>query len=127
MWVYIGFAVMAVNAFRSDLSDLASQVLTELEQLTTRVGPSGEVVVRLRYGGGFIVPGKVNEPPVDFVFDAGASSGVLSAEDASAVGLSLEGLEFDVPVVTANGSEGAALARLDAISVGPIVVRSVRA
>ena len=37
LWVYIGFAVMAVCAFRSDLSDLANQVLTELEQLTTRV------------------------------------------------------------------------------------------
>ena len=127
LWVLIGLAAMAVYASRSDLSDIADRVLAELGPPVARVGPSGEVVVRRRYGGEFIVPGKVNERPVDFVFDTGASSVVLSAEDASAAGMSLDGLEFDVPVTTANGSATAAPARLDRISVGPIVVRGVRA
>jgi len=127
LWFFCGFAGLAVYAFRAELSDVADRVLTELAQPAARVGPSGEVIVRRRYGGEFIVPGRVNERPVNFVFDTGASSVVLSAEDASAAGVPLDGLEFDVPVATANGSATAAPARLERISVGPIVVRGVRA
>jgi aspartyl protease family protein len=52
---------------------------------------------------------------------------VLRAQDAAKVGVDAAGLDFDVSVVTANGAAMAATTRLDKISVGPIVIRDVRA
>ena len=126
-WALILLALVGVYGYREDFADLADRVIAELSPSTPRVGPTGEVTFRRRHGGEFIVSGKVNDRPVDFVFDTGASSVVLSAEDAARAGLSLDGLDFDTAVTTANGSATAAPARLDTLAVGPIVVRGVRA
>ena len=127
LWAVIGAALVAVYAFRVEFAEIGDRVMAELEPSRPRVGPQGEVVIRRRQGGEFIVSAKVNERPVDFVFDTGASSVVLSAEDAARAGLSLKGLGFDVPVTTANGATTAAPTRIDVLSVGPIAVRGVRA
>ena len=80
-----------------------------------------------RYGTSAAVLAKVNDLPVAFLFDTGASTVVLRAQDAAKVGVDSSGLDFDVSVVTANGAAMAAQTRLDKISVGPIVMRDVRA
>lgn len=127
LWAVLAAALLTVYAYRFELGDVADRVFGELSPSTVRVGPSGEVVVRRRYGGEFVVPAKVNGRSVEFVFDTGASSVVLSAEDAARAGLSLDGLDFEAPVTTANGETTAAPVRIDKIAIGPILVRDVRA
>ena len=61
------------------------------------------------------------------MFDTGASTVVLTAEDARRIGLDAAGLDFSAEVSTANGSAMAAPTRLARVAVGPIVVRNVRA
>jgi aspartyl protease family protein len=61
------------------------------------------------------------------VLDTGASSVVLSREDAKAAGLPIEVLSYTVPIETANGRTRAASVRLDRIAVGGLVERSVEA
>ena len=108
------------------LALIARRVGDELDPTPTHIGPGGEVVVRRR-GGEFLVPGKVNGHAVSFVFDTGASAVVLTAEDAAASGLPFGEGDYQVSVTTANGAALAAPVRLDSVSVGPIVARSVRA
>jgi aspartyl protease family protein len=59
--------------------------------------------------------------------DTGASSVVLSYDDARAIGLDPKDLNYTVSVMTANGRAMAAPVRLDEISIGPIVRRNIRA
>jgi aspartyl protease family protein len=127
LWAFVGVALVAVYAYRFEFAEFADRVLGELSPSVAQIGPSGEVVIRSRRGGEFIIPAKVNGRRVDFVFDTGASSVVLSAEDAAAAGLSVGEDDFDVNVTTANGSATAAPTRLDRLAVGSIVVHDVRA
>jgi aspartyl protease family protein len=91
------------------------------------VGSGGEVIVNQRLGGEFAIAARVNGARVTFLFDTGASAVVLSAEDARRAGVNAAGLEYDVPVTTANGAALAAEVRLDQIAVGPIMMRNVAA
>lgn len=125
-WAALALLLVGLYAYRVEFAEIAHRVGEELDPSATRVGPGGEVVVRRR-GQEFIVPGKVNGRAVPFVFDTGASAVVLTSEDAAAAGLRFEAADFQVPVTTANGAAMAAPARLDSVSVGPIVARGVRA
>jgi aspartyl protease family protein len=127
LWAMIGVTAVGLYAYRFEFAEVADRVIGELSPSDARVGAAGEVVVRRRYGGEFIVPAHINGHVMEMVFDTGASSVVLSAEDAAAAGLHFGAEDFTVGVTTANGATTAAPARLDRVEVGGIVVRGVRA
>jgi len=127
IWSALIIALTGVYSYRFELSDIADRVMAEFIPGEPQVGRGGEVIVNRRLGGEFVIPAKVNDLPVAFLFDTGASTVVLRAQDATKVGVDSAGLDFDVSVVTANGAAMAAQTRLDKISVGPIVLRDVRA
>jgi aspartyl protease family protein len=116
-----------VYAYRYELSDVAERVMGELVPGEPQVGRGGEVIIKRRLGGEFVAPMKVNDITVPMIFDTGASAVVLRAEDAAKVGIDAAGLDFDVSVVTANGSAMAAPTRIDRVAIGPITIRNVRA
>lgn len=89
------------------------------------VGTGGEVVVTRRLDGSFAVPVRVNDRPVRFLFDTGATSVVLGEETARGLGLLRPDARFDVGVMTANGRGLAAAIMIERIAVGPIEVRRV--
>lgn len=91
------------------------------------VGGNGEVVITRRAGGSFAVPVLINDRPVRFLFDTGATAVVLGEESARALGLLVAEPRFAVPVMTANGRGLAAALTLDRIAVGPIQFRRVPA
>ena len=127
LWALLGIALVTVYAYRFELSEVFERVVGELNPAVAQVGPSGEVVVRRRYGGEFVVPAKVNGRPMQFLLDTGASSVVLSAEDAAAAGLKFAAADYRVDVTTANGATTAAPTRLDRVAIGPILVRDAPA
>ena len=57
--------------------------------------------------------------------DTGASSTVLTAEDARAVGIDPASLHYTVPVATANGTTNTSAVRTDEIAVGGIVRKNL--
>jgi aspartyl protease family protein len=61
------------------------------------------------------------------VLDTGASSVVLSPEDAKAAGLPVDLLNYTVSIDTANGRTRAAPVTLDRVAVGGLEERSVEA
>jgi aspartyl protease family protein len=126
-WAFLIVGLTGVYAYRFELSDIADRVIAELLPDEPEIGRGGEVILNRRIGGEFVVPAKVDGTPVAFIFDTGASTVVLRAQDAAKVGIDTAGLDFDAPVITANGSAMAAATRIDRISVGPIIVRNVRA
>ena len=54
------------------------------------------------------------------IVDTGASTIVLTPEDAVKAGIDVDRLTYSVPVLTANGGTVAARIRLDTVSIGPL-------
>lgn len=121
----VGFAT--IYSYRFELAVVADRVLTELMPGRVLASKPGEATVVRRRDGHFIVDADTNGARLTFIFDTGASSVVIRAEDAARIGVKTEGLTYDVPVFTANGRALAADARIPALSVGGITERNVRA
>jgi aspartyl protease family protein len=126
-WVLLFIALTGVYAYRFEASDIVGRIAGEFFPSEPQVGRGGEVIVNRRLSGEFAIAGRVNGARVTFLFDTGASAVVLTAADARRAGVDASGLNFDVPVATANSEAMAAEVRLDQIAVGPIVMRNVPA
>ena len=126
-WAMVLVALTGAYTYRFEAADFLGRVASELLLSEPQVGEGGEVIVNRRLSGEFAVAARVNGARVTFLFDTGASVVVLTAADARRAGVDAGGLEFDVPVTTANGSALAAESRIDTIAVGPIVMHNVRA
>jgi aspartyl protease family protein len=126
-WVAIILGLTGAYAYRFEASEFAERLMAELFPGEPQIGAGGEVIVNRRLGGEFVVPVAVGGTRVAMLFDTGATTVVLRAEDAAKVGLDTRALKFDVDVVTANGSASAAEVVLDRVAVGPIVARNVAA
>jgi aspartyl protease family protein len=127
IWTAIILGLTGLYAYRFEVSDVADRVMAELLPSEPQIGKGGEVIVAQRMNGQFVIPARVDGARVSFLFDTGASSVVLRADDAKRIGVDAAGLDFDVGVVTANGAAMAAETRIGEIALGPIVVRNVRA
>lgn len=77
--------------------------------------------------GHYYLTAEVNGVPVTFVIDTGATNIVLSKNDAAAIGLDPETLDYLGRATTANGEVRTAPVRLDELAVGPIVDHGLRA
>jgi aspartyl protease family protein len=85
------------------------------------------VAVARTNAGDFAITAEINGARVAMVLDTGASSVVLTRDDAKAAGLPLEVLEYTVNIDTANGRTRAAPVTLDRIAIGSLAERSVDA
>ena len=86
-----------------------------------------QVSLRRYRDGHFYAILHVNEKPVRFIVDTGASDMVLSERDAKAVGINLEDLVFFGRAQTANGEVRTAPVSIDRIRLGERTFRNVRA
>jgi len=126
MWVALALILVVGYAYRFDLRNVADRVMAEL--LPGHVITRGRTVeVARAFNGDFDVHAEINGARVAMVLDTGASSVVLTREDAKAAGLPLEVLAYTVNIDTANGRTRAAPVVLDRIAIGGLVERSVEA
>lgn len=85
---------------------------------------SAEVVLERNRGGHYVADGFINDHPVTFLIDTGATD--VAVPDRLADHLELR-RDQAVSSQTANGVVTAWSARLDSVRLGPIEMRSVRA
>jgi aspartyl protease family protein len=127
VWAAIILGLTGAYAYRFEAAEFAQRLMAELFPGEPQIGAGGEVIVNRRLGGEFVVPATIAGTRVAMLFDTGATTVVLRAEDAERVGLDTRALAFDVDVVTANGAAKAAETVLDRVAIGPIVARNVAA
>jgi aspartyl protease family protein len=126
LWVVVGLLLVIGYSYRYELSDVADRVLAEL--VPGHVISHGRTVEVARTGAGdFAIASEINGAHVHMVLDTGASSVVLTQEDAKAAGLPIALLDYTVSIDTANGRTRAAPVTLDRIAVGGLEERSVDA
>ncbi len=91
------------------------------------VEETGQISVPRSADGHYYLSLLINDVPVRFVVDTGASEMVLSLEDARRVGLDVEGLAYLGRANTANGVVSTATVRLREVELGPITDTNFRA
>lgn len=126
LWIVVGLLLVVGYTYRYELHEVADRVVAEL--IPGHVISHGRTVEVARGNAGdFAMSAQINGSRVHMVLDTGASSVVLTQEDARAVGLPLDLLSYSVSIDTANGRTRAAPVTLDRIAVGALEERSVEA
>ncbi len=88
---------------------------------------AGRIEVPRGPDGHYYLTLDINDAPVRFVVDTGATSMVLTQEDAKRVGLDEDDVIFYSEAMTANGLVRTAPVRLEDVALGPFHDRDVRA
>ncbi|RWH76926.1 MAG: TIGR02281 family clan AA aspartic protease [Mesorhizobium sp.] len=124
-WAAIVLALIAGYQYRYELQDFASRVTAGLvpgSPLALGLEDGRATVTLDKAGNGhFEARVMVNGTPVRAVVDTGATSTVLTAQDAQAAGFNPAVLNFTIPVSTANGMARAAAVRTDELAIGGII------
>ncbi len=126
LWIAIGLALLLGYTYRFELRGVADRVMAEVVPGHV-IAHGRSVEVARAFNGDFDISARINGARVAMVLDTGASSVVLTREDAKAAGLPLEVLSYTAIIETANGRTRAAPVRLDRVAVGDLVERSVDA
>lgn len=120
VWGLIFLGVIAAVGLWGDIRQTVQPqqlVMTDAGRIEVPRGPDGHYYLTLT----------INDAPVRFVVDTGATSMVLTRTDAARVGLAEEDVIFYSEAMTANGVVRTAPVRLEDVALGPFHDSNVRA
>lgn len=132
-WTGITLILVTLYTFRIELMEGSERVLQQLMPAGTNISLSpynnerATVRIRKKNNGHFIINTLTNNKPLTMLLDTGASTVVLSANDARAIGIDTTKLRYVIPVDTANGKTLAARITIKSLAVGPIKLRRIEA
>ncbi|MBK1623835.1 TIGR02281 family clan AA aspartic protease [Afifella marina] len=131
IWVALVVGLVVVYAYREPLTRFAGPVIDVLApgRMTVSVDNSGRQVLNVgrSSNGHFKLTADVDGHELDFLVDTGASSLVLTYEDAARAGIDVTALRFDRMVETANGITLQARAEIHTLKIGPLTLNNVPA
>lgn len=116
----LGDKAMSEMGDRTELAGLAGSVPWWHTAPVERAGSVAEHTLRAGPDGHFRTGVRIEGATVEMLVDTGATITALRYEDAQRLGLIRDGLEFDLPLSTANGDSHGALIRLTRLGVGGI-------
>jgi len=119
LWVLIFIGVIAAVGLWDDISQSTTY--------RASVSDSGEISVPRSPDGHYYLTLDINDKPIRFMVDTGASDMVLTKQDAERAGLDLHDAAYFGRANTANGTVRVAPVTLDQVAIGPVVDRDVRA
>lgn len=118
VWGLIFLGVVAGYGLWSDVrDDILPRQSVEVDTgiISVPRGPDGHFHLRLA----------LNDTPVDFLVDTGASDIVLTMDDARRIGLDTDNLAFIGIAMTANGTVRTAYTNVVELALGPVVFNDV--
>lgn len=118
------------NSSRSASDEAARQTLATSNaayQADEAYVSHDQLVLRATHNGHFTVEAAIDGTPIDFMVDTGATTVVLSPDDASRVGLDPHALEYNAVFQTGNGRTSVALVTLDRLTIGSLDLYDVPA
>ncbi|KAJ55616.1 aspartyl protease [Actibacterium mucosum KCTC 23349] len=120
IWALIFVGVIAAAGLWENMRD-------DVLPRQTVIADQGVVELPRAPDGHFYMLADVNDTAVRFVVDTGATTIVLSMEDAARVGIDTDRLVFLGRANTANGEVRTAMVKLDELRIGELSDRNVRA
>ena len=120
VWAFIFIGFVVVYGMWEDVRrDVAPQRTASFEDSRIRIPRSSD--------GHFYLILEINEMPVNFLVDTGATDLVLSEHDARAAGINPQKLVFLGSAQTANGQVRTAPVEIDSVRAGQIEFQNIRA
>jgi aspartyl protease family protein len=120
IWTGLAAIILVGYTYRTEFKEVLYRVRGELVPWQAIATKNNELTITASPGGHFFVNGKANGKWIRFLVDTGASYVTLSPQDASRIGIDLQGLQFTQKYNTANGIGLGARYRLNRFSIGPI-------
>ncbi|MEO9780335.1 MAG: TIGR02281 family clan AA aspartic protease [Sedimentitalea sp.] len=119
-WGLIFIGVVAAIGVWDDIR----QTLRPTQSVITA---TGQIEVPRAQDGHYYLTLQVNDKPIEFLVDTGASEMVLTAADAERAGLQLDDLIYSGRALTANGEVRTARVKLDSVELGDVLDQGVTA
>lgn len=126
-WLFISVIVLTGYSYQYDLKRYGKTILGHMIPSMGVRHEDGSVTFYASQNGHFMIGAKVNESPIKFLLDTGASKVTLTAQDAQKIGIDVQQLSFDIVINTANGITHVAPLRLQKIQIGDLILRDVEA
>ncbi len=120
VWGFLFVGVVAAYGLWNDIQRAASR--DQISQIGT-----GQIAVPRQQNGHYYLTLLINDAPVRFVVDTGASEMVLTADDARRVGLDTSKLGYFGRANTANGMVRTAPVELGKVTLGDVTDTNVAA
>lgn len=127
VWFSAFSALIVAYAYREEARTVYDRVRGEVSPTLAIARAEGVVELRKAWDGHFRAVTDVNGVKVGMLVDTGASTVLLTYEDAEAAGLDPANLGFILPVTTANGRAFVAPVTLDYVAVGDVGLVNVDA
>ena len=124
IWLGLGALLVLGYSFRDEFG---ARLHRELVPSALIQSEDGNYAVRASADGHYYLSAQVNDTPVRFMVDTGASGVVLPKALARKLGIPLDDLEFVHPFSTANGMALHARVILDRLTLGPKTFDDVEA
>ncbi|MBM3469079.1 MAG: TIGR02281 family clan AA aspartic protease [Alphaproteobacteria bacterium] len=126
-WMGI-FAVLLIGySFREEMGIVGNRLKTNILPFSATENKDGSVSFLRSNSGHFHIEALVNNIPIHFMVDTGASKVSLTIADAKRLGIDVDKLAYTVPIQTANGISFGAPVPLSEFKVGPIVIKDCSA
>ena len=120
VWVLIFLGAVVLYGFKDTLQ--AQLFPTSVAQFEGE-----DILLNRARDGHFYATLTINDADIEFLVDTGATSVVLSRDDAQKIGLDLDRLAYTGRAQTANGMVSTANIRLDEVRFGGRLDRNIRA
>lgn len=130
LWLLIILVLVTGYLYRYDVMEFGNRLTAGLipgrAVVTTSAGGEQMLVIHKGVGGHYEADVTIDGTPLRMLVDTGASSVVLSYEDAMRLGINPDNLVFSIDVSTANGRARAAPVTLREVAIGPILRGTIR-
>ena len=120
VWLLIFMGLVAIVASWQDIRQ--SGQTTSFQQ-----SEDGAIIIPKEIDGHFHLTLTINDRPIDFLVDTGASDIVLTRKDAARVGFDPNRLDYWGMANTANGTVRLATIRLETVRLGEFIDKNIRA
>jgi aspartyl protease family protein len=131
-WLAIMLFLVGAYAYRIELTGVGTRMLAVLAPgvpISGRLAGEAKdaVVIERGLDGHFGIRASVEDAPVTFLVDTGASFVTLTPSDARKIGINPDKLSYSVSIRTANGLIRAAPVMIKTLAVGSITRRNISA
>jgi len=127
LWALVAFVAVGLYAYRYQFSDFKERMIEAINPTAARMNDGGQLIINLSSDGHFYIDVKINDVPMRFMIDTGASDIVIDKLQAQKIGINPQSLIFDKRYETANGSSYGASIVLRKIQVGNVVFADIKA
>lgn len=119
-WGLIFLGVLAAVGLWDDISQT-------VRPRQSALNAQGQISVPRSQDGHYYLTLTINDQPIQFMIDTGATDVVLTQSDAARVGLNLDDLSYFGRAMTANGEVRTAPVQLKTVALGKVIDRDMTA